>query len=49
MPKEVIDYSNTIIYKIVCNDINITDTYVEHTTNFVKHKHAQKQSVNNKK
>ena len=49
MPKEVIDYSNTIIYKIVCNDINITDTYVGHTTNFVQRKHAHKQSVNNPK
>nr|UZT28790.1 MIGE-like protein [Nucleocytoviricota sp.]UZT29066.1 MIGE-like protein [Nucleocytoviricota sp.] len=49
MPKEVIDYSNTIIYKIVCNDINITDTYVGHTTNFVQRKHAHKQGVNNPK
>ena len=49
MPKEVIDYSNTIIYKIVCNDINIKDTYVGHTTNFVQRKHAHKQGVNNPK
>jgi hypothetical protein len=49
MPKEIIDYSNTIIYKIVCNDINITDTYVGHTTNFVQRKHAHKQGVNNPK
>ncbi len=49
MPKEVIDYSNTIIYKIVCNDINIKDTYVGHTTNFVQRKYAHKQGVNNSK
>ena len=28
MPKENIDYSNTIIYKIYCNDDTITDIYV---------------------
>ena len=28
MPKVEIDYSNTIIYKITCNDSNITDVYV---------------------
>jgi len=35
MPKENIDYSNTIIYKICCSDFSITDLYVGHTTNFV--------------
>jgi hypothetical protein len=49
MPKEIIDYSNTIIYKIVCNNININDTYVGHTTNFVQRKHFHKQGVNNPK
>ena len=28
MPKNEIDYSNTIIYKITCNDSNVTDKYV---------------------
>jgi hypothetical protein len=43
MPKTEIDYSNTIIYKITCNDDNIKDVYVGHTTNFVQRKYAHKQ------
>jgi hypothetical protein len=49
MPKIEIDYSNTIIYKITCNDQNIKDVYVGHTTNFVQRKHAHKTSCINKK
>jgi len=49
MPKHEIDYSNTIIYKITCNDSNISDLYVGHTTNFVQRKHAHKQSTINEK
>jgi hypothetical protein len=44
MPKADIDYSNTIIYKITCNDKNIADVYVGHTTNFVQRKNAHKQN-----
>jgi len=47
MPKNEIDYSNTIIYKITCKDTNINDVYVGHTTNFVQRKHAHKQSCIN--
>jgi hypothetical protein len=47
MPKELIDYSNTIIYKIYCKDINVTDVYVGHTTNFTKRKYQHKISSNN--
>jgi hypothetical protein len=48
MPKNEIDYSNTIIYKITCKNKEITDVYVGHTTNFVQRKHAHKQScINN--
>jgi len=47
MPKKEIDYSNTIIYKITCKDLNINDIYVGHTTNFVQRKHTHKQSCNN--
>jgi hypothetical protein len=47
MPKVVIDYSNTIIYKIFCKDPLIKDLYVGHTTNFVQRKYAHKQSCNN--
>ena len=47
MPKNEIDYSNTIIYKIVCKDEKISDLYVGHTTNFVKRKCLHKNSCNN--
>ena len=47
MSKINIDYSNTIIYKITCNDSHINDTYVGHTTNFVQRKYAHKQSCAN--
>lgn len=30
----MVDYSRTIIYKIVCNDTSITDFYIGHTTNY---------------
>ena len=44
MPRQPINYQNTIIYKIVCNNLAITDCYVGHTTDFVmrrcRHKHA---------
>ena len=49
MPKTVIDYSNTIIYKITCRDTGVKDVYVGHTTNFVQRKHAHKQSCINSK
>ena len=42
MPKDDIDYSNTIIYKIICNDETINDVYVGHTTNFTKRKYHHK-------
>jgi hypothetical protein len=43
------NYQNTIIYKIVCNDLNIKDCYVGHTTNFIKRKYEHKQGCNNEK
>jgi hypothetical protein len=48
MPKVEIDYSNTIIYKIICKDTDVKDIYVGHTTNFVQRKHSHKSSCNNK-
>ena len=51
MPKDDIDYSNTIIYKIICNDKTINDLYVGHTTNFTKRKYLHKYActtLNNK-
>jgi hypothetical protein len=35
MPRNPIDYSNTMVYKICCNDITIKDCYVGVTTNLV--------------
>lgn len=42
MPKVAMDYSKTVMYKIVCNDLTITDCYVGHTTNFTKRKACHK-------
>ena len=42
MPKTNIIYNNTIIYKIVCNDLNIKDLYVGHTTDFTKRKYKHR-------
>ena len=47
MPKDTIDYSNTIIYKIYCNDSSVTDIYIGHTTNFIKRKYQHKTLCNN--
>ena len=42
MPKTKINYENAIIYKIVCNDLNIKDLYVGHTTDFIRRKYDHK-------
>ena len=47
MPRTNINYQKTIIYKIVCNDLNIKDIYVGHTTEFTKRKHNHKNRCNN--
>jgi|UniRef100_A0A6C0EXG4 hypothetical protein len=49
MPKITIDYTNTIIYKIYCNNPENKDLYVGHTTNFVQRKHSHKQNCTNSK
>lgn len=41
------DYSKTIIYKLVCNDVNVTNCYVGHTTNFISRKNGHKTTCNN--
>ena len=46
MPKDIIDYSHTIIYKIYCKDTTITDLYIGHTTNFIKRKYQHKTCCN---
>jgi hypothetical protein len=47
MPRKEINYTNTVIYKIVCNDLTVTDLYVGHTTDFTKRKNAHKTDCNN--
>ena len=42
MPKTNCDYSRTVIYKIVCNDLVITYCYVGNTTDFVNRKNQHK-------
>jgi hypothetical protein len=52
MPITKNDYSQTIMYKIVCKDLNIKSCYVGHTTNFRIRKNSHKSSCcnqNNKK
>ena len=36
MPRKEINYDNTKVYKIVCNDLNIRNCFVGSTTNFTK-------------
>ena len=43
MPKTIINYQNTIIYKLVCNDLNVDNVYVGHTTNFINRKRSHKE------
>lgn len=49
MPRQEIDYSKTIIYKIVCNNLEITDIYVGSTTNFTRRKSQHKNNCNRPK
>ena len=45
--KTILDYSNTIVYKITCNDTKVPDKYVGHTIDFVKRKYAHKHTTTN--
>ena len=47
MTKVPINYKNALIYKICCNDPNITDIYIGSTTNFYQRKRAHKCNCNN--
>jgi hypothetical protein len=44
MPRIAVDYSKTVIYKIVCNDLAITDIYIGSTTDFTRRKSQHKHS-----
>jgi hypothetical protein len=47
MPKNPVDYSKTLIYKICCRDPTITDIYVGHTTNKTERKRLHRNKCNN--
>ncbi len=47
MTRNKIDYSNTIIYKIVCNDLSVTEIYIGHTTHFRQRKCQHKNNCIN--
>jgi len=47
MSLDVIDYSNTVFYKIYCNDATVVELYVGHTTNFVQRKYNHKRACIN--
>jgi hypothetical protein len=44
--KREIDYSKIVMYKLVCNDENVTDLYVGSTTDFIKRKYQHKSCSN---
>ena len=46
MPRLSVNYSNTVIYKIVCKDLNIKDLYVGSTTDFIRRKSMHKFNCN---
>ena len=43
------NYQKTLIYKLICNDTNITQFYVGHTTNFYDRKRCHKTNCYNEK
>ena len=49
MPRTKIDYSNTIIYKLCCKDLNITEIYIGHTICMRRRKNHHKSRCNNER
>jgi len=49
MVKSFMSYQNTFIYKIICKDTNITNTYVGLTIDFERRKKIHEQTCNNLK
>src|SRR5689334_2203167 len=47
MPKKDIDYSKALIYKLVCNDLEIKECYVGSTTDFTNRKWDHKTRCTN--
>jgi hypothetical protein len=47
MPRLPIDYTKAVIYKIVCCDVSVTETYVGSTTNLRNRRREHKHDCNN--
>ena len=47
MPRTNINYSNTIIYKLYCKDLSISQLYIGHTTNMRRRKYSHNWKCNN--
>lgn len=47
MPRNPIDFSKIVMYKLVCNDLNIHNVYVGSTINMINRKSTHKTSCNN--
>lgn len=47
MPRIATNYSNTIIYKLACKDLNVKNIYIGHTTTFKDRKYQHKAQSNN--
>ena len=39
MPRKPVNYDNTHFYKIVCEDLTVSESYVGHMTDFTKRPH----------
>jgi hypothetical protein len=49
MPRLAINYANTLIYKLVCSDLEVKEIYVGSTTNFTVRKDNHKTKCSNEK
>ena len=49
MPRTALDFTKTIIYKLVCDDVNVSEVYVGSTTNFTKRKSNHRSLCHNPK
>lgn len=47
MPRLANDYSNTIVYAIMCNDASVKEFYIGHTASYRKRMSYHKQCCNN--
>ena len=47
MPKYSINYQNNIIYKFVCNDLSVSDIFIDSTTDMRRRKQQHKSKCNN--